>query len=141
MYAINADQNQRTVVLVEDEHILRAILARYLRARGHVVVEATTASEAREVLASTVVDVLAIDINLPDDTGWSVMRWLRERGDRFPDGRQPCVVVMSAVPPARKRIEEFAPDAVLNKPFPIEALGRLVEHRCLAESAPEVDVA
>ena len=46
---------------------------------------------------------------------------------------------MTAVRPAQSRIDAFHPDAVLLKPFPIEALLRLVERvlgRAPAEAAP-----
>lgn len=115
----------RCVLLVEDEAPLRGVLARYLRAQGHEVVEAQTAAVARSALDSGSFDVLLLDVNLPDDTGWSVLRWLK---DRRRDGeRGPRVIVLSAIPPSSKRVAEFAPDAVLNKPFPIDALGRLVQ--------------
>lgn len=120
----------KCVLLVEDEDRLRGILARYLRERGHHVIEAPSAADARQALVLTRVDVLLLDINLPEETGWDVLRWLRR-----PDGLdqatpQPCVVVVSAVPPAAKRLKQFQPDAVLNKPFPIDALARLVESDC-----------
>ncbi len=115
----------KSVLLVEDEDRLRGILARYLRALGHEVLEAGTVADARVLLAGHQVDVLLLDINLPDDTGWDVLRWLRQTSDRVT--RQPAVVILSAVPPSEKRLEQFQPDAVLNKPFPIETLARLVE--------------
>jgi response regulator RpfG family c-di-GMP phosphodiesterase len=99
----------KSVLLVDDEERLRSILARYLRARGHRVFEAASAAGACDVLGSEDVDILLLDINLAADTGWDVLRW---------------------VPPSAKRLEQFQPDAVLNKPFPIDTLARLVESVC-----------
>lgn len=118
----------KCVLLVEDEERLRGILARYLRARGHRVIEARDGADARQALAVVGVDVLLLDINLSDETGWDVLRWLRRSDGRAPE--QPCVVVVSAVPPSARRLAEFTPDAVLTKPFPIDALARLVETAC-----------
>lgn len=118
----------KRVLLVDDETRLRRILARYLRARGHAVTEAGTAADALAALAVQQVDVLLLDINLPDDTGWHVLRRVQARV--APGHRPPCVVVMSAAPPAATRVAQLVPDAVLNKPFPIEALARLVELEC-----------
>jgi CheY-like chemotaxis protein len=118
----------RRVLLVDDEERLRGIIARYLRARGHHVIEAATATEALAALDLEHVDVLLLDINLEDQTGWDVLRGLNERPARLPnDIERPYVVMLSAVPPSPKRLAQFAPDAVLNKPFPIDALARLVE--------------
>jgi DNA-binding response OmpR family regulator len=124
------NRDAKCVLLVDDEERLRGILARYLRARGHHVIEVSTASDARQSLDLERVDVLLLDINLGDATGWDVLRWLRDHDARHPSWKRPCVVVLSAVPPSAKRIEQFAPDAILNKPFPIDALGRLVESAC-----------
>jgi DNA-binding response OmpR family regulator len=130
----------KRVLLVDDEARLRGILARYLRARGHVVLEASTAAEARAALADGQVEVLLLDVNLPDETGWAVLRWARARALSAPDDwRQPRVVVMSAVPPSATRVEQFGPEAVLNKPFPIEALARLVELNCAPAALERAD--
>jgi DNA-binding response OmpR family regulator len=39
----------------------------------------------------------------------------------------PAVIIITAGRPARSRVEEFHPAAVLLKPFPIEALIRLIQ--------------
>jgi DNA-binding response OmpR family regulator len=126
-------KDARNVLLVDDEVRLRGILARYLRARGHHVIEATSATEACVALDTALVDVLVLDVNLAVDTGWEVLRWLEACPDAA--GDRPRVVILSAVPPSAKRIAQFAPDAVLNKPFPIDALARLVETECRPASA------
>jgi DNA-binding response OmpR family regulator len=118
------------VLLVDDEARLRGIIARYLRARGHHVIEAATAAEACSALDLERVDVLLLDVNLTEETGWDVLRWLRDSAQQPRAAPRPCVVILSAVPPSPKRVEQFAPDAVLNKPFPIDALARLVETSC-----------
>lgn len=117
----------KQVLLVEDDQRLRQLLARYLHALGHDVIEVSGAEEAMDQLASLPVEVLLLDVNLADGTGWSVMRWLAEHRSEESERSRPTVVILSAVPPSPKRIEQFRPDAVLNKPFPIDALGRLVE--------------
>jgi CheY-like chemotaxis protein len=118
------------VLLVDDDDRLRGVLALYLGSRGHHVVEASTAGEARVALDHEQFDVLLLDINLSDDTGWSILRSIRERPNETAGLNHPCVVILAAIPPSPKRLEEFAPDAVLNKPFPIDALIRLVESEC-----------
>ena len=110
------------VLLVEDDPRLGAVLERVLGRRGHAVRLVRFGAEARAALAHDLPDILVLDINLPDETGWDVLRWLRAR-----DGRQPRVVVLTAAWPPRERLAELAPDAVLTKPFPIEALERLIE--------------
>jgi DNA-binding response OmpR family regulator len=109
------------ILLVDDEPRLRQAIARSLTARGYHVTEAENAAMALSLADPGNVDLLVLDINLPDATGWDVLRTLKERGTSL------RTVVFSAVPPTRSRIAEFAPFGVLHKPFPISALLSLVE--------------
>jgi DNA-binding response OmpR family regulator len=108
------------ILLVDDEPRLRQTLARSLAARGHRVDEAATCREAVAAATARRYDLLLLDVNLPDATGWDVLRELAARGRSLP------TVVLSAVPPSASRVREFKPLAVLHKPFPMEALLRLV---------------
>jgi DNA-binding response OmpR family regulator len=110
----------RRVLLVEDEVPLRTVISRNLTSRGIQVCEAGTASEAVAAATSEHHDLLLLDINLPDQTGWEVLRELKRRGTEVP------TIVVSAVRVSQSRLEEFHPLAYLPKPFPIEALLRLV---------------
>jgi len=107
------------VLLVEDEAALADVIGRNLRARGHGVTLAPTAEMALASLATERPDVLLLDVNLPDMTGWDILRRLGED-----DRRHLPVVVISAAPISPKRIEEFRPARCLMKPFPIDALLR-----------------
>lgn len=117
----------RRVLLVEDEAMLRKVIARNLTSRGIEVDEAGTGKEAVQVAAAARPDLLLLDINLPDQTGWDVLRELKRHGKEVP------TIVVSAVRVSQNRLDEFRPLAYLPKPFPIEALLRLV----LRERVPE----
>ena len=108
------------VLLVEDEVPLRTVIARNLTSRGIHVCEAGTAFDALAAATSEHHDLLLLDINLPDQTGWEVLRELKRRGTEVP------TIVVSAVRVSQSRLEEFHPLAYLPKPFPIDALLRLV---------------
>ena len=115
-----------SILLVEDEPRLRQTLARSLQARDFQVVEATTAAEAITAATADRFDLMLLDVNLPDATGWDVLRRLRGADRELP------VVVMSAVPPNPARVREFKPFGILHKPFPIDALLRLIRSACVA---------
>jgi DNA-binding response OmpR family regulator len=110
------------VLLVEDESALADVIARNLRARGHDVVVAPTAEAAILSMAERWPDAAILDVNLPDLTGWDVLRRLSAT-----DRKSLRVIVISAAPIAQKRIQEFAPLRWLQKPFPIDALVRLLQ--------------
>jgi CheY-like chemotaxis protein len=126
----------QNVLIVEDENPLRRILTLNLARRGHNIVEADTGEAALDAVRATVAggipfDLILLDINLPDQSGWDILRRLREDPQLVMQS-PPAVIVMTAVRPQDKRIAEFHPDAVLLKPFPIDALLRLSE-RVLAK--------
>jgi CheY-like chemotaxis protein len=121
----------QNVVIVEDENPLRRILTLNLARRGYNVVEADTGEAALDAVRAAVAggipfDLILLDINLPDQSGWDVLRRLRE-DPQLAMEPPPAVIVMTAVRPHDKRLAEFHPDAVLLKPFPIDALLRLSE--------------
>jgi DNA-binding response OmpR family regulator len=115
-----ADVRYRRVLLVEDEETLRRIVARNLTSRGVEVREAGSVAEALSDLTENPPDLLLLDLNLPDQTGWEVLRELKRRGREVP------TILVSAVRVNQSRLEEFHPLAYLPKPFPIDALLRLV---------------
>ena len=115
------------VLLVDDEAPITAVLSTALRAHGYSVRVEASAKDAILALTESVPDVMLLDINLPDLTGWELLRRLSPL-----DRARIPVVVFSASPLARSRVEEFKPAGVLTKPFPIDALLRLLD-----EAAPQ----
>ena len=109
-----------SILVVDDEDRLRQTIARSLAARGHAVDQASTCREAVAAATSGDYDLMLLDVNLPDATGWDVLRELQAAG------RSVRAVVVSAVPPSAQRVREFQPFGVLHKPFPMDALLRLV---------------
>jgi len=116
----DSEPRYRRVLLVEDEAPLRMVIARNLVGRGVEVREAATVGEALAALRAEAPDLILLDINLPDRTGWDVLRDLKQRGVDIP------TIVVSAVRVSQTRLDEFHPTAYLPKPFPIDALLRLV---------------
>ncbi len=109
------------ILLVEDEAVLRKVIARNLSAQGNIVEEAASAAEAVTKAVESQIDLLLLDINLPDRSGWDVLRELRQLGIVVP------TIIVSAVRVSRARLDEFRPMAYLPKPFPLESLLRIAE--------------
>ena len=128
-----------SVLLVEDDDQLRRILTINLARRGYTVAEADSVETALEAVKAfpQPFDVIVLDIYLPEGTGWDVLRGLRgpEPADGSHPGHASKVIVTTAVRPAQRRLDEFHPDAVLLKPYPIDALVRLVERVLPAAAA------
>ncbi len=109
------------VLLVDDEAPISEVLTRTMRGYAFRVRAVTSGKAALLALAEESPDVMLLDINLPDLTGWEVLRRLAPA-----DRERVPVIVFSASPLAPGRVNEFRPAGVLVKPFPIQALIRLL---------------
>lgn len=134
-FATRPALRDRRVLVVEDEAAFRRIIVRNLASRGVEVREADTAGQAIADIAEDRPDLLLLDLNLPDRSGWDVLRALRRQGIDVP------TVVISAVRVPISRLEEFRPLAFLPKPFPLEALLRLVLGSATNERDEEMSAA
>lgn len=131
------------ILLVEDDEVLCEIVGRNVRARGHRVSVAATMQEALVSLRAQDFDLVVLDINLPDQTGWEMLRQALQEGTlslHELDGRKLPVVVLSAMHVSPGRLAEFRPLAYLPKPFPLDSLLRLAAEaarRNVGGAAPE----
>jgi len=71
---------QRRILVVDDVEASRYTTARILRRAGFEVIEAATGGETL-ALADERIDLIVLDINLPDIDGYTVCRELRARQD------------------------------------------------------------
>jgi DNA-binding response OmpR family regulator len=132
-YSQEGDPNVQgaRILLIEDDEALRELMERNLLVRHHTVSIAADAASALRYLRTSTFDLIILDINLPDLSGWDVLRIASREGHlQFPqidlqqEEKLPIVVV-SAVRVSPRRLSEFRPRAYLPKPFPMEALLRL----------------
>jgi DNA-binding response OmpR family regulator len=70
-----------TVLVVDDEPMVREVVARYLQLDGFVVHEAGDGGAASSWLADHRPDVVVLDVMLPGIDGLSILRELRATGD------------------------------------------------------------
>jgi len=130
-----ADGNRR-VLIVEDDEALRQIVARHLRSQGYEVAEAPSAEDAvRAVEGAWHPEVVLLDLNLPGDTGWSLLR-----GAALATAGSPPVVVTSATTVSPRRLAEFGCAGYLPKPFPLETLVATVERLLHPEVSEDAHV-
>lgn len=112
-----------TILLVEDEELNRTLVKAVLSraadetVRAASVLDATTLAAAREHLRSAAVDLVLLDMNLPDGNGLDLARELA--AGLLPDGRRPAVVAVTAsvLPQERAAATEAGCDDFLDKPY------------------------
>ena len=115
-----------TVLLVEDDELIRETMAELLGTAGHAVLQACDAASALAALAAHPVDVMVTDVGLPRVSGLELAR------DAL--ARQPRLAVIFATgdprAPARAGLDAAA---VLVKPFAPEDLETAVANALNAE--------
>jgi DNA-binding NtrC family response regulator len=113
-----------TVLVVDDEALLRWSIAEVLRLSGYTVIEATNAHEARDVISCTSepIDVVLLDIRLPDSTD---LQLLEEVCRQVPTS---AVVLMTAydTPEIVQGALDRGAYCVLSKPFDMHTIAGLV---------------
>ncbi len=121
-----------TVLVVDDEPRIQAILSRALQGQGHQVLLAQDRATAREHLHTRGIDVILLDLLLGTDHGLEVLDNIRRL--RHP----PPTIVVSAVTDVPTRISALHSGAidVVAKPFNLAELMARVKRHCPGEGAP-----
>jgi two-component system KDP operon response regulator KdpE len=139
-----ADGTRLRILSLDDDpgnqSLIRAILTRAddLVIRTALVIEATTIAEARAILARDAVDVLLLDIHLPDGLGLDLATELRTRTPR-----RPAILALTAsvLPADQQAALDAGCDAFLAKPFPagglVAAVRRLIDELPNGSSPPD----
>src|SRR4051794_29994147 len=68
----------QTILIVEDQQVLREIISEYLSDEGYRVLEANDGNEALALFQEHEVNLIILDIMLPELDGWSVCRRVRK---------------------------------------------------------------
>lgn len=114
-----------TVMVVDDEERIRALITRSLSAEGHTVVSAGDGIAALDRLASEDIDLVLLDLMMPRCNGLTVLSSMRQRQDDTP------VIVLSGVTDIAARVQALDRGAVdvVAKPFSlVELLARTRRH-------------
>ena len=119
----------RTILVVEDEVLVRMPTAETLRDEGFTVVEAANAAEAMRVLSSPItIDLVMTDVRMPGaQDGLDLARFVRAN---MPDLK--IIVVSSRFP---ETVTPDVADAFLSKPYASVVLVQKV-HTLLQGASP-----
>jgi two-component system OmpR family response regulator len=131
--------NTPRILVVDDDPEIRKLLARYIESQGFRVLLAANCRELRDQLASQHVDLIVLDVMLPDGSGLDLCRDLRAQRSNVP------IILLTALKEDVDRIIglEIGADDYLGKPFnPRELIARVrAVLRRRAGVAPQVSEA
>jgi len=122
-----------TVLVVDDEPIVRDVVVRYLRREGYSTLEADDGDRARTMLERNAPDLVVLDVMLPGTDGLELCRWIRSRSE-LP------VILLTARGEEADRIVglELGADDYVTKPFSPRELAARVR-TVLRRSTPSSD--
>jgi two-component system KDP operon response regulator KdpE len=121
------------VLVVDDEPAIRRFLRTSLKSQGYQVSEAENGTAALDNLRRNSVDVLVLDLGLPDINGFDIIERLRGQGSTLP------IIVLSSRSDETGKVKalDLGADDYVTKPFGIdELLARLrtaLRHRLQQE--------
>jgi len=116
---------EKTVLIVDDDGPSRTVLSIVCGSRGHAVIEAASGADALALATSRRLDLILLDVSLPDMSGLEVCSRVREAGLDTP------IVMLSghADPADVSRGLRLGADEYLTKPFELrELVARMDRH-------------
>ena len=111
-----------SILLIEDEKLMRVTLEDALRSEGYDVVSFETGTEAMDFLMNNPIDVIVTDVRLPDIDGISLIKKISSTNDAL-------VIVMTAFGTIKDAVEAMKLGAFdyITKPFSLEEFFLLIE--------------
>ncbi|MGN0858944.1 MAG: response regulator [Stenotrophomonas sp.] len=113
--------NPHRLLVVDDDHDIRTLLAEQLGRAGYRVATAADGAQMRQVLQREPIDLVVLDLNLPREDGLTLCRDLRARSTT------PVIMLTARAEPIDRVLGlEMGADDYLAKPFePRELLARI----------------
>ncbi|MCY1291113.1 Transcriptional regulatory protein OmpR [compost metagenome] len=115
---------EKSILLVDDDQEIRELLQTYLTRSGFRVRAEANGGNFRQALTDGAADLVILDVMLPDVSGFTLCRWVREH-PRF--ARVPVIMLTASSTEIDRVVGlEMGADDYLGKPFsPRELLARI----------------
>jgi DNA-binding response OmpR family regulator len=110
--------NDYTILFIEDDERFRKFTSSALEKEGFKVIQASTGKAALLELKSSLMDLVLLDLRLPDMDGMEILQTVRRQNDSLP------IIVVSVLEDINKKVLSFEMgcDDYVVKPFYIEEL-------------------
>lgn len=117
------DEKHRWILVAEDEEVNRKAIIRSLELSGYHSSGASNGLEVQQILTRQAVDLILLDIRMPDMDGVQVMEWMRENKIHIP------VIILTAYATVESAIAAVKAGAVdyLIKPQNLKDILEVVE--------------
>ena len=123
-----------SVLIVDDDRAIIKLLRLNPEDKSTQVVEAATGLDCIRILREARVDLVVLDLKLPDFNGWGILSLLRLTEPL----RHIPVIMVSVEPPDTALIKQLKPDDYIQKPFDMSDLLLRVRKVIDLKSTPSV---
>jgi two-component system, NtrC family, response regulator AtoC len=113
-----------SILIVDDDDVIQETLSDVLKKRGYEIFLASSGKETLEMIKKNIIDLILLDIRLPDIDGLEVLKKIKEIESEI------LVIMMTAVCtdiPTAVAAMKFGAYHYLNKPFELDELKLLIE--------------
>jgi two-component system response regulator ResD len=101
-----------TILVVDDEPVVRDVVVRYLQRDGFATLEAGNGDDARELIRTREPSLVVLDVMLPGTDGLELCRWIRARSEL------PVILLTARVDESDRIVGlELGADDYVTKPF------------------------
>jgi two-component system, OmpR family, phosphate regulon response regulator OmpR len=119
------------ILIVDDDDLLRGMLADFLQEQGYECTPAENVAKARSQLSKKKFQLTISDFNMPSESGLDLLRYVKSRSNAAP------FILMSAETNAELRNEalDLGAAACIAKPFRLQELLKRVENALSMDSS------
>ncbi|EMB7171157.1 response regulator [Acinetobacter baumannii] len=120
-HSFSFDCQDKVILVVEDDYDIGDIIENYLKREGMSVIRAMNGKQAIELHASQPIDLILLDIKLPELNGWEVLNKIRQKA-------QTPVIMLTALDQDIDKVMalRIGADDFVVKPFnPNEVIARV----------------
>jgi DNA-binding response OmpR family regulator len=107
---------KRKILVVDDDLQIRESLGKVLRAEGYEVLLAGAGHEGVKLFNATRMDLVLLDLNLPDKTGWDVFGAITSSNPFVP------IIIITGRPNQRALAMDAGVGALMEKPLDVTLL-------------------
>jgi CheY-like chemotaxis protein/anti-sigma regulatory factor (Ser/Thr protein kinase) len=128
-----ADAQKATILIIEDEEDVRSLLQDILTMQGHQVALAHDGREGVELFTPGAFDLVFSDLGMPGMSGWEVAKAIRLQDSKV------AIAIITGwdIHMDKKAFEESGVNLIIQKPFTVDAIVRLVRESLAIKKAKE----
>ena len=126
----------KKVLVVDDTKNIRTLLSIYLKLNGFEVLMATNGHEALSIIDTEPIDLIFLDIKMPEISGTEVLKRIRAKGITAP------VVIMTAFATVKNAVDCTKLGAItyLQKPFTTDKIKTILDEMMTEENPYDINI-